>query len=70
LAELATIRLTVYSPRVAVGDGLRSIDIYRKHDVTCGEIGTVAKIAAANSRPIIDPAFMTVFGLSGSGASL
>ena len=29
LAELATIHSTVYSPRVAIGDGLRSIDIYR-----------------------------------------
>ena len=29
LAELATIHSTVYSPRVPVGDGLRSIDIYR-----------------------------------------
>jgi hypothetical protein len=28
LAELATIHST-YSPRVAIGDGLRSIDIYR-----------------------------------------
>ena len=29
LAELATIHSTVYSPRVPIGDGLRSIDIYR-----------------------------------------
>ena len=29
LAEVATIHSTVYSPRVAIGDGLRSIDIYR-----------------------------------------
>src|SRR3954452_17170921 len=29
LTELATIHSTVYSPRVAIGDGLRSIDIYR-----------------------------------------
>ena len=29
LAELATIHSTVYSPRVAIGDGLRSIDIHR-----------------------------------------
>jgi hypothetical protein len=28
LAELATLHSTVYSPRVAIGDGLRSIDIY------------------------------------------
>ena len=28
-------------------------------DVTCGEIGIVAKIAAANSRPMTDQAFMT-----------
>jgi hypothetical protein len=34
--------------------------------VTCREIGTVAKIAAANSRPMIDPAFMTVFLLGGA----
>jgi hypothetical protein len=29
LTELATIHSTVYSSRVPVGDGLRSIDIYR-----------------------------------------
>jgi len=29
LAEVATIHSTVYSPRVAIGDGLCSIDIYR-----------------------------------------
>ena len=29
LAEVATIHSTVYSPRVPIGDGLRSIDIYR-----------------------------------------
>ena len=29
LAELATIHSTVYSPRVPVGDGLRSVYIYR-----------------------------------------
>ena len=29
LAELATIHSTVYSSRVPIGDGLRSIDIYR-----------------------------------------
>jgi hypothetical protein len=29
--------------------------------VTCAEIGIVAKIAAANSRPITDQAFMTDF---------
>jgi hypothetical protein len=29
LAELATIHSTVYTPRMAVGEGLRSIDIYR-----------------------------------------
>ena len=27
-------------------------------DVTCGEIGAVAKMAAANSRPMIDPALI------------
>ena len=27
-------------------------------DVTCGEIGAVAKMAAANNRPMIDPAFI------------
>jgi hypothetical protein len=71
LPELATIHSTAYPPRVAIGDGLRSIDIYRNtRAVTCGEIGAVAKIAAANSRPMIDPAFMTVFLLSGSRASL
>ena len=29
LAEVATIHSTVYSPRVPVGDGLRSVYIYR-----------------------------------------
>ena len=29
LAELATIHSTVYSSRVPIGDGLRSIDVYR-----------------------------------------
>jgi hypothetical protein len=29
--------------------------------VTCAEIGIVAKIAAANSRPVTDQAFMTDF---------
>ena len=29
LAELATLHSTVYSSRVPIGDGLRSIDIYR-----------------------------------------
>jgi hypothetical protein len=29
LTELATIHSTVYASRVPIGDGLRSIDIYR-----------------------------------------
>jgi hypothetical protein len=33
----------------------------RPRGVTCGEIGIVAKIAAANSRPMTDQAFMTGF---------
>jgi hypothetical protein len=33
----------------------------RPRGVTCAEIGIVAKIAAANSRPMTDQAFMTDF---------
>src|SRR5262249_29564594 len=33
----------------------------RPRCVTCGEIGMVAKIAAANSRPMTDHAFMSLF---------
>src|SRR6476661_3620496 len=35
----------------------------RPRGVTCAEIGIIAKIAAANSRPMTDQAFMTVSSL-------